>query len=66
MNYSMFCRSQGLLILNKLNDMINMNDLNFSKFISLIVRKLSYNNKQDIIIYECVEVINIHIVNELK
>jgi len=66
MNHSTFCRSQDLLVLNKLNDMIKMNNLNFSKFISLIVRELSYNNKQDIIIYECVEVINMHIVNKLK
>ncbi len=66
MNHSMFCRLQDLLVLNKLNDIIKMNDLNFSKFISLIVRKLSYNDKQDIIVYECVEVINMHIINKLK
>ena len=45
---------------------IMMNDLNFSKFILMITKELKYNNQQDIIVYECVDVATMHIENELK
>ena len=46
--------------------MIMMNDLNFSRFISMITKKLKYNNQQDMIVYERVGMATMHIANELK
>jgi len=43
-----------------------MNNLNFSKFILMIMKKLKYNDQQDMIVYECVDVTTMHIENELK
>ena len=43
-----------------------MNDLNFSKFILMIMKKLKYNDQQNIIVYKCVDMTTIHIANELK
>jgi len=65
-NHSISCRSQDLLQLRKMKGLIMMNDLNFSKFISMITKKLKYNNQQDIIVYERVDVTTMHIENELK
>jgi len=65
-NHSISCRSQDLLQLRKMKDLIMMNDLNFSKFILMIIKELKYNNQQDMIVYECVDVTTMHIENELK
>jgi len=65
-NHSISCRPQDLLQLRKMKDLIMMNDLNFSKFISMITKKLKYNNQQDMIVYECVDMTTMHIENELK
>jgi len=65
-NHSISCRSQDLLQLRKMKGLIMMNDLNFNKFILMITKKLKYNNQQDIIVYECVNVATMHIENELK
>ncbi len=65
-NHSISCRSQDLLQLRKMKGLIMMNDLNFSKFILMIMKKLKYNNQQDIIVYECIGVTTMHIENELK
>ncbi len=65
-NHSISCRSQDLLQLRKMKGLIMMNDLNFSKFILMITKELKYNNQQDIIVYECVDVATMHIENELK
>jgi len=46
--------------------LIMVNDLNFSKFISMITKELKYNNQQDMIVYERVGVATMHIENELK
>ena len=43
-----------------------MNDLNFSKFISMIMKELKYNDQQDMIVYERIGVATMHIENELK
>lgn len=55
-----------MFVAERLKDTVKMNDLNFNKFITLIVKKLSYNDRQDMIVYECIKMINIHIINELK
>ena len=60
------CRSQDLLELKRLDDLVNVNDLNFSKFISLLMKKLNYNDAQNIIAYECDEVHIMHIINVLE
>ncbi len=65
-NHSISCRSQDLLQSRKMKGLIMMNDLNFSKFISMITKKLKYNNQQDMIVYECVDMTTMHIENELK
>jgi len=65
-NHSISCRSQDLLQLRKMKDLIMMNDLNFSKFILMITKELKYNNQQDMIVYECVGMTTMHIENELK
>ncbi len=65
-NHSISCRSQDLLQLRKMKGLIMMNDLNFSKFISMIMKKLKYNNQQDMIVYERVDMATMHIENELK
>jgi hypothetical protein len=65
-NHSISCRSQDLLQLRKMKGLIMMNDLNFSKFILMITKKLKYNNQQDMIVYECVDMTTMHIENELK
>ncbi len=65
-NHNISCRSQDLLQLRKMKGLIMMNDLNFSKFISMITKKLKYNNQQDMIVYECVDMTTMHIENELK
>ncbi len=65
-NHSISCRSQDLLQSEKMKGLIMMNDLNFSKFISMITKKLKYNDQQDIIVYECVDMTTMHIENELK
>jgi len=65
-NYSISCRSQDLLLLKKIEDLIMMNDLNFSKFILMITKKLKYNDQQNMIVYECVDIITMHIANKLK
>jgi len=43
-----------------------MNNLNFSKFILMIMKKVKYNDQQDMIVYECVDMTTMHIENELK
>jgi len=43
-NYSISCRPQDLLQSGKMKGVIMMNDLNFSRFISMIMKKLKYNN----------------------
>ncbi len=43
-----------------------MNDLNFSRFISIITKELKYNNQQDMIVYEHIGVATMHIANKLK
>jgi len=43
-NHSISCRSQDLLQLRKMKGVIMMNDLNFSRFILMIMKKLKYNN----------------------
>ncbi len=43
-----------------------MNDLNFSRFISMIMKKLKYNNQQDMIVYEHIGMTTMHIANKLK
>ncbi len=65
-NHSTSCRSQDLLLLKKIKDLIMINDLNFSKFILMIMKKLKYNDQQDMIVYECVDVTTMHIANKLK
>jgi len=65
-NHSISCRSQDLLQLRKMKGLIMMNDLNFSKFILMITKKLKYNNQQDMIVYERVDMTTMHIENELK
>jgi len=65
-NHNISCRSQDLLQLRKMKGLIMMNDLNFSKFISMITKKLKYNDQQDIIVYERIDVTTMHIENELK
>jgi len=65
-NHSTSCRSQDLLLLRKIEDLIMMNDLNFSKFISMIMKKLKYNDQQDIIVYKCVNMTTMYIANKLK
>jgi len=65
-NHSISCRSQDLLQLRKMKDLIMMNDLNFSKFILMITKELKYNNQQDMIVYERVGMTTMHIENELK
>jgi len=65
-NHSISCRSQDLLQSEKMKGVIMMNDLNFSRFILIIIKKLKYNNWQDIIVYKCVGITTIHIANKLK
>ena len=65
-NHSISCRSQDLLQLRKMKGLIMMNDLNFSKFILMVMKKLKYNNQQDMIVYERVGMATMHIENELK
>jgi len=65
-NHSISCRSQDLLQSGKIEGLIMMNDLNFSKFILMIMKKLKYNNQQDMIVYERIDVTTMHIENELK
>jgi len=65
-NHSISCRSQDLLQLRKMKGLIMMNDLNFSKFILMIMKKLKYNDQQDMIVYKCVDMTTMHIENELK
>ena len=65
-NHSTSCKSQDLLLLKKIKDLFMMNDLNFSKFILIIMKKLKYNDQQNIIMYKCNSVITIHIANKLK
>ncbi len=65
-NHSISCRSQDLLQLRKMKGMIMMNDLNFSRFILMITKKLKYNDWQDIIVYERIGMTTMHIANELK
>ena len=65
-NHSISCRSQDLLQSGKMKGLIMMNDLNFSKFILMITKKLKYNDQQDMIVYECVDMATMHIENELK
>ena len=65
-NHSISCRSQDLLQSRKMKGLIMMNDLNFSKFILMITKKLKYNDQQDMIVYERVGVTTMHIENELK
>jgi len=65
-NHSISCRSQDLLQLRKMKGLIMMNDLNFSKFISMITKELKYNDQQDMIVYECIDMTTMHIENELK
>ncbi len=33
---------------------------------SMITKKLRYNEQQDMIIYKCIDVTTMHIINELK
>jgi len=65
-NHSISCRSQDLLQLRKMKGVIMMNDLNFSRFILMIMKKLKYNNWQDMIVYEHVGMTTMHIANKLK
>ncbi len=65
-NHSISCRSQDLLQSGKMKSVIMMNDLNFSRFISVITKKLKYNNWQDMIVYEHIDVTTMHIANKLK
>ncbi len=65
-NHSTSCRSQDLLQSGKMKGMIMMNDLNFSRFISMIMKELKYNNWQDMIVYERIGVATMHIANKLK
>ncbi len=65
-NHSISCRSQDLLQSGKMKGLIMMNDLNFSKFILMITKKLKYNDQQDMIVYECIDMTTMHIENELK
>ena len=66
MNHSTFCRSQNLLVVKRLKDMVQMNDMNFSKFIFLIKKKLHYDDEQNMIVYKWIDIVSIHIINELK
>ncbi len=50
----------------KIEDLIIINDLNFSKFILMITKKLKYNNWQDMIVYERIGMTTMHIANKLK
>ncbi len=65
-NHSISCRPQDLLQLRKMKGMIMVNDLNFSRFISMIMKELKYNDRQNMIVYECVDMTTMHIANELK
>jgi hypothetical protein len=65
-NHSISCRSQDLLQSEKMKGVIMMNDLNFSRFISMIMKKLKYNNWQDMIVYERIGMTTMHIANKLK
>ena len=65
-NHNTSCRSQDLLLLRKIENLIMMNDLNFSKFILMITKKLKYNDQQNIIVYKCVNVTTMHIANKLE
>jgi len=65
-NHSINCRSQNLLLLEKIEDLMMINDLNFSKFILMIMKKLKYNDQQNIIVYEHLSVTTMHIANKLK
>ncbi len=65
-NHSISCRSQDLLQSGKMKGVIMMNDLNFSRFISMIIKELKYNNQQDIIVYEHIDMTTMHIANKLK
>ena len=66
MNHSTFCRPQNLLVMERLEDMVQVNDMNFSKFIFLIKKKLHYDDEQNMIVYEWVDIVSMHITNELK
>jgi len=65
-NHSISCRSQDLLQSGKMKGVIMMNDLNFSRFILMIMKKLKYNDWWDIIVYECIGMTTMHIANKLK
>lgn len=65
-NHSTSCRPQDMLVAGRLEGTVKVDDLDFSKFISLIVKELGYNDKQDMIVYERVGVVNMHITNELE
>jgi len=65
-NHNISCRLQDLLQLRKMKGVIMMNDLNFSRFISMIMKKLKYNDQQDMIVYERVGMTTMHIANKLK
>jgi len=65
-NHSISCRSQDLLQLRKMKGVIMMNDLNFSRFILMITKKLKYNNWWDMIVYERIGVATMHIANKLE
>jgi len=65
-NHSTSCKSQDLLSSEKIEDLIIINDLNFSKFILMIMKKLKYNDQQNIIVYECINIITMYIANKLK
>ena len=65
-NHSISCRSQDLLQSGKMKGMIMMNDLNFSRFISMIMKKLKYNDQWDMIVYERISMTTMHIANKLK
>ena len=61
---SIFCRSQNLLKTETFKDTTTVNDLDFSAFMTLIIRELNYQKDEDVIMYECKRVMNMCITNE--